>query len=69
MIPSNVKNVLLVIQWCFYRVFNNNVDIVMPTDVTEHECVIGCLLFAVTLVLGWLMIVFLIATLIINIIL
>lgn len=45
MIPLNVKNVWLVIKACYYNTFHSNI-ISLPKDINEHECVLGCLIYA-----------------------
>lgn len=45
MISLNVKNVLLVTKACYYNTFHSNI-ISLPKDINEHECVLGCLIYA-----------------------
>lgn len=47
MIPSKIKNVMLVVKACYYMLFSQSV-VSISKDIDEHETVLGCIIFGIT---------------------
>jgi len=47
MIPSKIKNVMLVVKACYCMLFSQSI-VSIPKDIDEHETVLGCIIFGIT---------------------